>query len=154
MLSQKEQRNIEKVKILLKKINDNLQKILSTVVGNSFLLQLFDKNNSEIYFDIISSILANIEIYCRNSNSIPVIIRCLSLSTPKLISLIPDSFFDSESLALLASSEEGQALLYILLSKLPKIVKYDCLVFLGKSAKKMNAETAKKIYKFIEDYTK
>lgn len=147
-------RNIEKVKILLKKINDNLQKILSTVVGNSFLLQLFDKNNSEIYFDIISSILANIEIYCRNSNSIPVIIRCLSLSTPKLISLIPDSFFDSESLALLASSEEGQALLYILLSKLPKIVKYDCLVFLGKSAKKMNAETAKKIYKFIEDYTK
>lgn len=147
-------RNTEMKNILLQKIIDNLQKLLSTDVGNSLLLQLIEKNDSDICSTIISSIFSNLDLYIQNSNSFPVIIKCLSISSPKLIKLIPESFFESESVTFLVSTEEGQALLYMLFTKIPKKVKYDSLVFLEKSAKQMSKETSKKIYKFIEDYSK
>ena len=152
-------RNTEIRAILLKKITENLNTLLNTPPGNALILQILEKFDAVTNEAIITQILSNIDLYIRNTFSLPIIKKCISLSNNKLLKCIEESFFESQSMMFLVSSEDGRSLLSLLYTKIPKKVQYDSLVYLEKRAKEIKAnfgdeQLSQVIYKFIEDCTK
>ena len=152
-------RNTEIRAILLKKITENLNALLNTPPGNALILQILEKFDAVTNEAIITQILSNIDLYIRNTFSLPIIKKCISLSNNKLLKCIEESFFESQSMMFLVSSEDGRSLLSLLYTKIPKKVQYDSLVYLEKRAKEIKAnfgdeQLSQVIYKFIEDCTK
>lgn len=145
--------------ILLKKITENLKALLNTPSGNALILQILEKFDAFTNEEIITQILSNIEIYIRNTFSFSIIKQCILLSNNKLLKCIEDTFFESQSIIFLVSSEEGRSLLSLLYTKIPKKVQYDSLVYLEKRAKEIKVnfgdeQLSQIIYTFIEDCTK
>ena len=123
------------------------------------ILQILEKFDAVTNEAIITQILSNIDLYIRNTFSLPIIKKCISLSNNKLLKCIEESFFESQSMMFLVSSEDGRSLLSLLYTKIPKKVQYDSLVYLEKRAKEIKAnfgdeQLSQVIYKFIEDCTK
>ena len=152
-------RNTEIRAILLKKITENLNALLNTPPGIALILQILEKFDAVTNEAIITQILSNIDLYIRNTFSLPIIKKCISLSNNKLLKCIEESFFESQSMMFLVSSEDGRSLLSLLYTKIPKKVQYDSLVYLEKRAKEIKAncgdeQLSQVIYKFIEDCTK
>lgn len=145
--------------ILLKKITENLKALLNTPSGNALILQILEKFDAFTNEEIITQILSNIELYIQNTFSFSIIKQCILLSNNKLLKYIEDTFFESQSIIFLVSSEEGRSLLSLLYTKIPKKVQYDSLVYLEKRAKEIKVnfgdeQLSQIIYTFIEDCTK
>ena len=143
---------------LIKKIGAKVSAFVTSVSGNALLLQLLEKFDVEINNELINEIIKNIESYSMNPFTYPILEKCITLSNGKVSKLIPESFYYSQSIIYLASSDKGRNLLYLLLTKLPKKLRCVSLLTIKTIVKEFKInfgddQTLAEILSFIEDFS-
>lgn len=144
---------------LIKKIAVKASTLINSVSGNALLLQLLEKFDVEINTELINEILKNIDAYSKNLFTYPLIEKCITLSNGKISKIIPESFYNSQSIIYLASTDKGRNLLYLLLSKLSKKLRSECLLTIKTKVEELkvnfgdNENLVHILLSFLEDFS-
>lgn len=100
------------------KINDNLTNLINNQVGHTLLLQMMDKWDYETCKPMIIEIFKEFMKYSFMKYSSIVILRCIEIAEPKLLSNISGTIIKNESLYELLSCENGKGIIKSLFQKL------------------------------------
>ena len=101
------------------KVIENLTNIINNQVGHTLLLQMMDKWDYETCKPMITEIYKEIIKYSYMKYSSLVILRCIKITEPKILSNISGTIIKTESLYKLLSCENGKGIIKTLFQKLP-----------------------------------
>ena len=101
------------------KVIENLTNIINNQVGHTLLLQMMDKWDYETCKPMITEIYKEIIKYSYMKYSSLVILRCIKITEPKILSNISGTIIKTESLYELLSCENGKGIIKTLFQKLP-----------------------------------